>query len=154
MVLKLNRPIVARIMTIPDWPLILVDLETEEGITGRSYIGPYNAGSIKYLLPVIRDFGTLFKGQPVAPADLYTNARKVAASAWGMPAYRWSRYRPSTWRPGTRWRRPQANRSVCFLAAALAAGAAPITATDYGSASLRRSRPKRLSFAITAASAV
>jgi mandelate racemase len=98
-VLKLNRPIVARIMTIPDWPLILVDLETEEGITGRSYIGPYNPGSIKYLLPVIRDFGTLFKGEPVAPADLYTKARKslhlmgyagismVAVSALDMAAW-------------------------------------------------------------------
>jgi mandelate racemase len=75
-VLKLKRPIVARIMTIADWPLILVDLETEEGITGRSYIGPYNAASIKYLLPVIRDFGTQFKGQPVTPADLYAKARK------------------------------------------------------------------------------
>lgn len=75
-VLKLKRPIVARIMTISDWPLILVDLETEEGIAGRSYIGPYNAASIKYLLPVIRDFGLLFKGQPVAPADMFAKARK------------------------------------------------------------------------------
>ena len=41
-VLKLRRPIVARIMTITEWPLILIDLETEQGVTGRSYIGPYN----------------------------------------------------------------------------------------------------------------
>jgi mandelate racemase len=98
-VLKLKRPIVARIMTISDWPLILVDLETEEGISGRSYIGPYNASAIKYLLPVIRDFGILFKGQPVTPADLYTKARKslhlmgysglsmVAVSALDMAAW-------------------------------------------------------------------
>ena len=39
-VLKLKRPIVARIATIADWPLILVDLQTEEGIVGRSYIAP------------------------------------------------------------------------------------------------------------------
>jgi len=39
-VLTLERPIVARIATIADWPLILVDLETEEGIIGRSYIAP------------------------------------------------------------------------------------------------------------------
>ncbi len=97
--LKLTRPIVARIMTISEWPLILVDLDTEQGITGRSYIGPYNASSIKYLLPVIRDFGTLFRGQPVAPADLYTKARKslhlmgysgvsmIAVSALDMAAW-------------------------------------------------------------------
>lgn len=98
-VLKLKRPIVARIMTISDWPLILVDIETEQGITGRSYVGPYNAASIKYLLPVIRDFGILFKGQRLAPVDLYTKARKslhlmgysgvsmVAVSAFDMAAW-------------------------------------------------------------------
>jgi mandelate racemase len=42
-VLKLERPIVARIATIPDWPLILIDLYTEEGIVGRSYLEPYTA---------------------------------------------------------------------------------------------------------------
>ena len=98
-VLKLKRPIVARIMTISDWPLILIDLETEQGVTGRSYVGPYNAASIKYLLPVIRDFGVQFKGQPVAPADLHAKARKslhlmgysgvamIAVSALDMAAW-------------------------------------------------------------------
>jgi mandelate racemase len=74
--LKLKRPIVARIMTISEWPLILIDLQTEQGITGRSYVGPYNAAAIKYLLPVIRDFGALFEGQQVAPTDLYAKARR------------------------------------------------------------------------------
>lgn len=35
--LPLERPIVARIATIKDWPLILIDLVTEEGVIGRSY---------------------------------------------------------------------------------------------------------------------
>ena len=30
--LKLKRPVVARIATLTDWPLILIDLSTEEGI--------------------------------------------------------------------------------------------------------------------------
>jgi mandelate racemase len=38
LVLKLERPIVARIATITDWPLILIDLHTEEGVVGRSYL--------------------------------------------------------------------------------------------------------------------
>jgi mandelate racemase len=37
-VLKLKRPVVARIATITEWPLILIDLLTEEGIVGRSYL--------------------------------------------------------------------------------------------------------------------
>ena len=40
-VLKLKRPVVARIATITEWPLILIDLQTEEGIVGRSYLEPY-----------------------------------------------------------------------------------------------------------------
>ena len=39
-VLRLKRPIVARIATITEWPLILIDLLTEEGIVGRSYLEP------------------------------------------------------------------------------------------------------------------
>ena len=34
--LTLPRPVVARIATIPHWPLILLDLETEEGVQGRA----------------------------------------------------------------------------------------------------------------------
>lgn len=39
--LPLRRPIVARIATIAVWPLILIDLQTEEGIVGRAYLEPY-----------------------------------------------------------------------------------------------------------------
>ncbi len=75
-VLKLKRPVVARIATISDWPLILIDLHTEEGIVGRSYLEPYTANAIKYLLPALRDLGESFKGRRVAPADLYELAPK------------------------------------------------------------------------------
>jgi mandelate racemase len=75
-VLTLKRPIVARIMTITDWPLILIDLVTDEGIVGRSYLEPYTVKAMKYLIPALHDFGTMLKGRPVRPADLYDVARK------------------------------------------------------------------------------
>jgi len=50
-VLKLKRPIVARIATIADWPLILIDLFTEEGVIGRSYLEPYTTKAMRYLIP-------------------------------------------------------------------------------------------------------
>ena len=53
-VLKLKRPVVARIATITEWPLILIDLHTEEGITGRSYLEPYTTRTMKYLVPALR----------------------------------------------------------------------------------------------------
>lgn len=75
-VLKLRRPIVARIATITDWPLILIDLNTREGIAGRSYLEPYIVKAMKYLIPALHDFSALFKGQPLSPVTMYERARK------------------------------------------------------------------------------
>ena len=74
--LPLERPIVARIATIKDWPLILIDLETEEGITGRSYLEPYIPRTVEYLVRAIHDLGALLKGTQVAPTELFDLARK------------------------------------------------------------------------------
>jgi len=75
-VLKLKRPVVARIATITDWPIILIDLHTEEGIVGRSYLEPYVVKSMKYLIPALQDFGDMLKGRRITPVELYDLARK------------------------------------------------------------------------------
>jgi mandelate racemase len=75
-VLKLKRPVVARIATISEWPLILIDLFTEEGIVGRSYLEPYTIKTMRYLVPALQDFGDMLKGRRVAPVELYDLARK------------------------------------------------------------------------------
>ena len=36
----LRRPVVSRVGTYEQWPLILIDLYTEQGIIGRSYLAP------------------------------------------------------------------------------------------------------------------
>jgi len=75
-VLKLKRPVVARIATLTDWPMILIDLATEEGIVGRSYLEPYSIKAMRYLVPALHDFGEMLKGRRVAPFELYDAARK------------------------------------------------------------------------------
>lgn len=75
-VLKLEHPIVARIATITDWPLILIDLHTEEGVVGRSYLEPYVPKAMRYLVPALHDLGELLKGRTVAPAEFYEAGRK------------------------------------------------------------------------------
>jgi mandelate racemase len=75
-VLELKRPVIARIATITDWPLILIDLETDQGIVGRSYLEPYTPKNMKYLVPALHDLGEMLKGRPVAPVELYELARK------------------------------------------------------------------------------
>ena len=75
-VLPLARPIVARIATIKEWPVILIDLETEEGVTGRSYLEPYVAKAMRYLVPALTDLGEHLKGRRVAPVELFEASRK------------------------------------------------------------------------------
>jgi mandelate racemase len=74
--LKLERPVVARIATIPNWPLILIDLHTEEGVVGRAYLEPYVPRAMRYLVPALQDLGEALKGRRLAPLELYDAARK------------------------------------------------------------------------------
>jgi mandelate racemase len=75
-VLKLNRPVVARIATLTEWPLILIDLYTEEGVIGGSYLEPYIRRSMRYLIPTLHDLGEMLKGRRLAPIEFYEAARK------------------------------------------------------------------------------
>ena len=75
-VLKLKRPASARIATFADWPLILIDLYTEEGVIGRSYLEPYIHRSMRYVIPALHDLGEMLKGRRLAPIEFYEAGRK------------------------------------------------------------------------------
>lgn len=75
-VLTLKRPVVARIATITQWPLILIDLYTNEGVVGRSYLEPYVVKSMRYLVPALHDLGEMLKGRRITPLEFYEAARK------------------------------------------------------------------------------
>jgi mandelate racemase len=75
-IIKLRRPVVARIATIADWPMILIDLFTEEGVTGHSYLEPYSAKTMRYLVPMLEDLGVALRGMRLAPFELFDAARK------------------------------------------------------------------------------
>ena len=64
----LKRPIVSRVGLFCEWPLILIDLETNEGIVGRSYLEPYLKQSARYLVPMIEDLAAARRG-PAGRAD-------------------------------------------------------------------------------------
>ena len=51
-------------------PLLLVDLETEEGITGRTYLFCYRPSVPRAIDAVLRDAVSVVKGERVAPLDL------------------------------------------------------------------------------------
>ena len=97
--LPLQRPIVARIATIRHWPVILIDLHTEEGVTGRAYLEPYVPKATKYLVPALHDLGEMLTGKRVSPVEFYQAARRslhfvgyegmsmIAASGLDMAAW-------------------------------------------------------------------
>jgi mandelate racemase len=68
-VVPMRRPLATRVVTLAAAPLVLIDLETEQGITGRAYLFAYLASGIalyRHLLGVIAE---ALQGQPLAPAE-------------------------------------------------------------------------------------
>ncbi len=56
--------------TVKAAPLLLVDVLTEEGVTGRSYIFCYRRSGARAIAAVIEDAVEVVRGQPVAPLAL------------------------------------------------------------------------------------
>lgn len=52
-------------------PLVLLDLDTEEGITGRAYAFAYSPAALGPLAALTANLGPLLAGQPLAPLALY-----------------------------------------------------------------------------------
>ena len=72
----LKRKVVSRVGFFDRWPLILIDLQTKEGIVGRSYLEPYLQASPRYIMPAISDLVEARKGKPLAPLADFQAGRK------------------------------------------------------------------------------
>lgn len=70
-VVPLKRPVVSKVGLFREWPVILIDLHTHEGITGHSYLEPYLKQSMRYIIAAIEDLAEAGKDQPLAPFDAY-----------------------------------------------------------------------------------
>jgi len=68
--IPLRRPVVAKVGTYPEWPFILIDVHTKEGVIGRSYLEPYLKNAVRYVGPMIQDMADAFKGRTLAPLDM------------------------------------------------------------------------------------
>ncbi|HZR03677.1 MAG TPA: enolase C-terminal domain-like protein [Burkholderiales bacterium] len=69
--IPMKRPIVAKVGTYTEWPFILIDVKTKEGVVGHSYLEPYLKKAVRYIGPAIEDMGEAFKGRQLAPLELY-----------------------------------------------------------------------------------
>lgn len=57
-VVPLKRPVVSKVGLFKEWPIILIDLYTHEGVVGHSYLEPYLKNSARYIIPAIEDLAT------------------------------------------------------------------------------------------------
>ncbi|CAG0982224.1 mandelate racemase [Burkholderiales bacterium] len=95
----LARPVVSKVGRFDDWPLVLIDLRTREGVVGRSYLEPYLAHAARSIVPLIEALAEAEKGRPVAPCDAFGRAARsqhllgregltlIAASGLDMAAW-------------------------------------------------------------------
>jgi mandelate racemase len=77
------------------WPLILIDLYTEEGVIGRSYLEPYIPKSMRYLIPVPHDLGEMLKGRRLVSIEFM---KRLSIEFMKRPARRCTLLVTRAWR--------------------------------------------------------
>jgi hypothetical protein len=95
-------------------PLLLIDLETEEGVIGRSYLFCYLAAAAPAIMSVLGEIERVVKSDRVDPAALWAKlARRFALACRASCAWR----SPASMSPaGTRPRLLRASRWCAFSA--------------------------------------
>ena len=64
---------------VTEAPLLLIDLETEEGITGRTYLFCYRPSGARAIALLLEDAASLIEGEHVRPAEVAAKlARRFA----------------------------------------------------------------------------
>ncbi|HEX6240626.1 MAG TPA: enolase C-terminal domain-like protein [Polyangiales bacterium] len=58
-------------------PLVLIDLETDAGVTGRAYLFGFQALTLKPLVRCLLDLLPLIQGEPLAPFELDAKLRRA-----------------------------------------------------------------------------
>jgi mandelate racemase len=69
-VTPLPRPVKNAFGVIDAGPLVLIDVETDQGVTGHSYLFAYTKLTLKPLVSLIEDIGRDLVGKAIVPFDL------------------------------------------------------------------------------------
>ena len=85
-VVPMRRPLGTSAARVTAAPLLLLDLRTDEGITGRAYLFCYRESIGHAALAVVRDVHEILLGTPVAAARGTLNARFKLAGVTGVVA--------------------------------------------------------------------
>ena len=71
-----KRPPISASGALPHAALVLIDLETEEGLTGRSYLFGFAPWALKPILGCLDAMRDMLKGDAVAPFEIEAKLRK------------------------------------------------------------------------------
>ncbi len=82
----LKQPAVTAAGTFPTFPEVLIDLETEEGVTGSVYIFAYERFAMKPLVMLVESLGELIAGHRLHPleVELFLQRRLRLVGAQGL----------------------------------------------------------------------
>ena len=69
-VTPMARPVKNAFGVIDVAPLLLIDVATDQGITGRSYLFAYSKITLKAFVHLVEEIGLDLVGKPVVPYDL------------------------------------------------------------------------------------
>jgi mandelate racemase len=75
LLLEPDRPTETAAGVMATTPLVLVDLETTEGVVGHSYVRSYAPAALAALTRLVADLGELAEGEPAAPATIEAGLR-------------------------------------------------------------------------------
>jgi hypothetical protein len=107
----MTYPLGTSAATVAKAPLLLVDLETEEGVTGRTYMFCYRPSVARAIDVVLRDAVSLVERTTIAPLEIGLKlARRFALPGVSGVWFEWH-FRRSIWHYGMRSLSPQ----VCRL---------------------------------------
>jgi len=70
LVVPISRPVKNAFGVIEAAPLVLIDVETDQGVTGRAYIFAYSKLTLRPLVHLIEEIGRDLVGKPIAPFEL------------------------------------------------------------------------------------
>src|SRR3954463_14344890 len=73
----LKFPLVTASGMIPKAPLVLIDLDTTAGVTGRAYLMANNAVALKALATLVADLGATLAGEKLVPEVAHAKMRAL-----------------------------------------------------------------------------
>ena len=73
----MERPVQTSAGEIRAAPLVLIDLQTEEGVTGHAYVRSYAAFALEPLKRLVENLGTTLEGDALAPLEIYAKLQAM-----------------------------------------------------------------------------